>query len=80
MHHFMGFFALNSVFLIFNALGVGAADFSVRSFRTAYDYNYAPYGRSEWNILYLLAGIFFSLAVAWGTDHIKLLFKNKKAK
>ena len=80
MHHFMGFFSLNSVFLIINVLGVGAADFSVRSFRTAYDYNYAPYGRSEWNILYLLAGIFFSLAVAWGTDHIKLLFKNKKAK
>jgi len=77
MHHFMGFFALNSMFLILNALGVAAADFSVKSFRTTYDYNYAPYGRSEWNILYLLAGIFFALIVAWGTDKIKLLFKKK---
>jgi len=65
------------VFLILNALGVAAADFSVKSFRTVYDYNYAPYGRSEWNILYLLCGIFFALAVAWGTDKIKSLFKKK---
>jgi len=79
MHHFMGFFALNSVFLIFNALGVGAADFSVKSFRTIYDYNYAPGGRSEWNVLYLLAGIFFSLGVAWITDKIKNAIK-KRAK
>jgi len=78
MHHFMGFFALNSVFLVLNALGIGAADFSVKSFRTMYDYNYAPYGRSEFNILYLLAGILFPLAIAWGTDQIKLLFKKKK--
>lgn len=79
MHHFMGFFALNSVFLIFNALGVGAADFSVKSFRTMYNYNYAPGGRSEWNVLYLLAGIFFSLGVAWITDKIKNTIK-KRAK
>lgn len=65
MHHFMGFFALNSVFLTLNALGIGAADFSVKSFRTAYNYNYAPGGRSEWDVLYLLAGIGFSLAIAW---------------
>jgi len=78
MHHFMGFFALNSIFLVINALGIGAADFSVKSFRTVYDYNYAPYGRSEWNILYLLSGIFFSLAVAWCTDQIKHLFKKKR--
>jgi len=78
MHHFMGFFALNSLFLVLNMLGVGAADFSVKSFRTISDYNYAPYGRSEFNILYLLAGIFFSLSIAWGTDKVKLLLKKKK--
>ncbi|MBQ4265021.1 MAG: hypothetical protein IJB85_05865 [Clostridia bacterium] len=79
MHHFMGFFALNSIFLIFNALGIGATDFSVKSFRTIYSYNYAPGGRSEWNVLYLLAGIFFSLGVAWLTDTIKTSMK-KRAK
>lgn len=78
MHHFMGFFALNSVFLILNALGLSAADFSVRSFRTMYQYNYAPGGRSEWNVLYLLAGIFFSLGVAFVTDKIKRAYFRTK--
>lgn len=77
MHHFMGFFALNSVFLTLNVLGVGAADFSVKSFRTAYNYNYAPGGRSEWDVLYLLAGIGFSLAIAWGIEKGKAAFLAK---
>ena len=77
MHHFMGFFALNSVFLVMNALGVGAADFSVKSMRTQVDYNYAPYGRSEWNILYLMAGMLLPLAVAWVTDRIKACIKKR---
>ena len=80
MHHFMGFFALNSVFLVLNALGLGAADFSVKSFRTLYAYNYAPGGRSEWNVLYLLSGIFFSLAVAFVTDKIKAICIKKRTK
>ena len=80
MHHFMGFFALNSVFLVLNALGLGAADFSVKTFRTAYHYNYAPGGRSEWNVLYLLAGILFSLGVAAVTEKIKALFGKRKRK
>lgn len=71
MHHFMGFFALNSVFLILNALGVGAADFSVKSMRTMADYNYAPHGRTEWNILYLIAGMLLPLGVAWTMEKIK---------
>ena len=78
MHHFMGFFALNSVFLILNALGVGAADFSVKSFRTDYAYNYAPGGRGEWDVLYLLAGVFFSLGIALVTDRIKALYQKRK--
>ncbi len=79
MHHFMGFFALNSVFLVINALGVGAADFSVKSMRTMEAYNYAPGGRSEWNILYLMAGMLLPLGVAWGKEKIKNGFK-KRAK
>ena len=80
MHHFMGFFVLNSVFLVFNALGVGAADFSVKSFRTAYNYNYMPGGHSEWNVLYVLAGIFFSLAVAFATETLKKWIAKRRAK
>ena len=71
MHHFMGFFALNCVFLALNALGVGAADFSVKSMRTMAEYNYAPQGRSEWNILYLIAGMLAPLCVAWVMEKIK---------
>ena len=71
MHHYMGFFALNCVFLVMNALGVWAADFSVKSFRTMESYNYAPGGRTEFNVLYLLAGLLLPLAVAFVMDKIK---------
>ena len=74
MHHFMAFFAVNAVFLVFNMLEIGAADFSVRSFRTAYDYNYAPGGRTEWNVLYLIAGLILPLAVAFVSEKIRDAF------
>ena len=77
MHHFMGFFALNSVFLVINALGIGAADFSVKSMRTKAEYNYAPGGRSEWNILYLIAGMLLPLGIAWVIDQIKMCIKKR---
>jgi len=74
MHHFMGFFAVNSVFLVMNMLEIGAADFSVKSFRTMYDYNYAPGGRTEWNVLYLIAGLTLPLAVSAVSAKIKDAF------
>jgi len=63
MHHYMGFFALDCFFLALNALGLGAADFSVRAFRTVANYMYAPSGRSEWNALYLLCGLALPLGI-----------------
>lgn len=77
MHHFMGFFALNCLFLVLNALGVGAADFSVKSMRTMAEYNYAPYGRSEWNMLYLMAGMLLPLGVAWAMEKIKIQIRKR---
>ena len=73
MHHYMGFFAVNCVFLILNALGVWAQDFSVKSFRTMENYNYAPSGHTELNVLYLLAGLLLPLAVAFVMDQIKAM-------
>ena len=73
MHHYMGFFAVNCVFLVFNALGVWAQDFSVKSFRTMENYNYAPSGHTELNVLYLLAGLLLPLAVAFVMDQIKAM-------
>ena len=75
MHHYMGFFALNCVFLVINALGVGARDFSVHAFRTVQAYNYAPGARPEWNVLYLLAGFALSLGVAFAQEKILSRFR-----
>lgn len=71
MHHYMGFFLLNSVFLALNALGLGAPDFSVSQFRTRHGYLYAPGARPEWNALYLIAGLLFPLAVAWAVERAR---------
>ena len=69
MHHYMGFFALNCVFLALHKLGLGAAKFSFTAMRTQEGYLYAPAGRQEWNVLYLIAGLVVPLliggAVRW---------------
>ena len=80
MHHYMGFFALNCVFLALNMLGVGAADFSVRSFRTGVSYNYAPGGRPEWDVLYLLCGLLVPLAIAWVVEKLRALLRRAPAR
>ena len=63
VHHYMGYFAINCAFLIANALQIGAADFSVHAFRTQGNYMYAPAGRVEMNLFYVLAGLLLPLAV-----------------
>lgn len=70
MHHYMGFFALNCVFLALNIFSIGAADFSVKSFRTVRGYCYAPGGRSEWDVLYLLVGLALPLAIAFAQEKL----------
>lgn len=64
MHHYMGFYVVDGIFLFINAMGWGAADFSVRSLREVGGYVYVPGGRSEWAVIYLLAGVLFSCAAA----------------
>ena len=79
MHHYMGFFALNALFLMGNALGIGASDFSVRAFRTQSGYLYAPGGRTEMNLLYILAGLLLPLAIGATTRACaKLLWKKER--
>jgi len=70
MHHYMGFFALNCFFLAFHVMGMGAADFSMKSFRTVQGFCYAPGGRSEWDILYLLSGLLLPLGIAFVQERI----------
>ena len=71
MHHYMGFFALNCFFLIVHILGLGAADFSVHIFRTRSNYLYAPDGRAEWSVLYLLCGVTLPLLIGHTARTIK---------
>jgi len=77
MHHYMGFFVLNCVFLLIHISGLGAADFSVKTFRTLQGFCYAPGGRSEWDILYLLAGLTLPLAIAYVQEKAKKLLVRK---
>ena len=78
MHHYMGFFALNAIFLIANALGVGAADFSVRALRTQSGYLYAPGGRTEMNLLYILAGLLLPLLIGGAARACVRLLRGEK--
>ena len=71
MHHYMGFFALNCFFLIVHILGLGAADFSVHIFRTRSNYLYAPDGRAEWSVLYLLCGVTLPLMIGHTARAVK---------
>ena len=77
MHHYMGFFALNGVFLALHVAGLYAKDFSVYRWRTESNYMYAPGGRPEWDVLYLLAGLALPLAVAWVADKGKAAIQKK---
>ena len=71
MHHYMGFFAVNCVFLLMNMAGVGAADFSVLSFRTKSGYVYTPFGREQFAVIYVAAGMLLPLAAAWIQEKAK---------
>lgn len=75
MHHYMGFYLVNLFFLALNILKIGAADFSVLSLRTQAGYVYAPGGRSEWAVIYLLAGVLLPCALAYLTDKVKQISK-----
>ncbi len=67
LHHYMGFFAVNCVFLLLNWTGIGAAGFSVSAFRTQSGYVFAPGEPAAYAVMYLLAGLLLPLLVpkAW---------------
>jgi len=80
MHHYMGFLAVNFIFLAINAAGLGASDFSVKSLRTVQGYCYAPGNRPEWNVLYLLAGLALPMAVVFMQEKIGALLRRMMKK
>ena len=76
MHHYMGFFAVNCIFLLANMLRIGAADFSVLSFRTQENYMYAPGGHAEISFFYVLAGLLLPLCVSWTVGKMAAALKH----
>jgi len=68
MNHGLGIFCVNFLFLVLNKFHLGAPDFSVSQFRTAQGYTYAPGGAPQWAVLYVIAGVAFSCALAWAAD------------
>ena len=77
MHHYMGFFALNGFFLIMHMLGLGAADFSVHSFRTDANYLYVSGNHAEWGVLYLLCGVTLPLLIGQMVRKLGLCVKTR---
>lgn len=67
LHHYMGFFVVNCIFLLLNQTGIGAAEFSVASFRTQSGYVFAPGEPAAYAVLYLTAGLLLPLLIpkAW---------------
>ena len=70
-------FTLSVGAVVLALLSIGAADFSVKSMRTVQGYCYAPGGRSEWNVLYLLAGLALPLGIAFAQEKIQKLMRKE---
>ena len=79
MHHRLGFLCLNIIFLLLNWFHLGAANFHLYEFRAA-EYTYAPAGHPEWAVLYLLAGIALSLAIAGLMQRAKARLKKPETR
>ena len=78
MHHYMGFFAVNAVFLILNRSGLGAVGFSVSAFRTQSGYVYAPGEPAAYAVLYLTAGLLLPLPAAKALEILRRNFRSGK--
>ena len=70
MHHKIGFLCLNIIFLFLNWMRIGAVDFSLDAFRTVESYVYAPQGKAEWAILYVIVGLMVPWIISKISDRI----------
>ncbi len=58
-------------------LGLGAADFSVHSFRTDANYLYVSGNHAEWGVLYLLCGVTLPLLIGQTVRKLGLCVKTR---
>ena len=74
MHHYVGFAALNFLFLMAHLLGL-APDFHVGALRASVAFVYAPGEKAAFALLYLLFGVGVSLLLALLTERLLALLR-----
>lgn len=73
MNQFLGFFLVRSVFALLHVLsqGVFFADFEMARYFTEYNYNYSPRGLLQWQLLYVLVGLWLPIFIQKWVNWIK---------
>ena len=77
MHHLMGFFLLNTLWLALSKVFSFIEGFKYDSYKTDIYYRYLPNRLIQFNLLYVVVGIAFSLLVAYISKIIVQFIKNK---
>ena len=63
IHHFLGFMCVNWVFYSVSRAGNMFSDFSVETIKGYFWYYYLPNGKTQFAIVYVLAGIFIPIFI-----------------
>ncbi len=82
IHHFFGFMCVKWLFWIISLAGNMFSDFSVTSLKSGFWYFYLPNGKTQFAIVYVLAGIFIPILIKNICDlcakGIKRIFSKKE--
>ena len=82
IHHFLGFMCVKWVFCLISMAGNLFSDFRVDSLKSGFWYFYLPNGKTQFAVVYVLAGIFIPILIKYICDlcakGVKQLFEKKK--
>lgn len=77
MHHLMGFFLLNCVFVALSGISERFAGFDNTLFTTDIYYVFLPDGMPEWKWLYLAAGLILPLGISYISSRLLSIIKKR---
>lgn len=77
MHHIMGFFVLNSMIFLLSSKFTIFSEFNSRNYISNASYIYSPIGFGQFNIIYLVFGILFSIFITIISKKIVSFIKSK---
>lgn len=63
IHHFLGFMCVKWIFCLMSMAGSVFSDFNVESLKSAFWYYYLPNGKTQFAVVYVLAGIFIPILI-----------------